>query len=184
MATTISKGKMFSVVSAIPDAFLAALKAAPDIAEKALGAAADYWHTGILPKHFEIGASQKYDYAPRGPKYLKDRKKRGKPPLVYSGSLRHDLKARAAIKTTGKTGVELKMFARVLNFARTLENSPDKYVKHKNGVGYPNLKREIKAVTDEEREQIANVIQDQIVDAFDSGDTRVAAAFSNAGLSI
>lgn len=159
---------MFRVSVEVADDRLKAMTAAPELSAAAIQAGADYWHTGILPKHFEAGAGAVYGYAARSITYLKDRRKSGKPSLVFSGSLRRDLKARAAFKTSGKTTVELKMTARVLNFVPNMaQNDQDYYVKHKNSRGYPNLKREIKLMTDDEREAVAAVTTKQLALSFD-----------------
>lgn len=167
MSTTISKGRMFRITVSVDDARLKAMRRAPELAQQALAAGAEYWHSGILPRHFEIGASAKYGYAPRGSKYLKDRKKQGKPPLVYSGSMRRDLKKFSAIKS-GSSNVELRMSARVLNFAPAMpQQSSDLFVKHKSGHGYPNTKREIKLITEEEREAVATVVAADLARSLD-----------------
>lgn len=166
MSKTVSKGKMFAVTVEVSDERLRMMREAKGNAEDALIKGADFWHTGILPKHFEKGAGAVYNYAPRSGTYLKQSRKRGKPLLVYSGSLRQDLRSKASFQKVG-TGVNLKMFARVLNFAPTMpENSADLYVKHKNGRGYPNLKREIKAVTDDDREKVAEVVAAELEHLF------------------
>lgn len=169
MSVTISKGKAFRCTVAVDDDRLKAMRAAPELAEKALMAGADYWHTGILPKHFERGASGTYGYAPRSPTYLKSKGKSGKPGLVFSGSLRRDLRSKAAYRQVGKS-VELKMTARILNVVPNMaENSPDLYVKHKNKTkrGYPNLKREIKMLTEDDRAAVAVVARDTLAAALD-----------------
>ncbi len=86
--------------------------------------------------------------------------------------MRSDLQAKAQFRRIG-TAMELKMSARVLNLATSMpENSDDLYVKHRNKSkrGYPNLKREIKAITDDEREALAQVVTDFLVAAFQGVD--------------
>lgn len=159
MSQTISEGRLFRVTVAVDDERLKAMRKAPEAAAQAVQAGAMYWHTGILPEHFKPGNGAKYDYAERSPTYLKARNKAGKPLLVFSGSLRKDLSSRAAFKIGGALVVEMKMTARVLNFVPNMqENNPDKYVKHKNGRGYPNLKREIKAITGAEYDAVSEVV--------------------------
>ena len=140
------------------------MKRAPELANDAMLASAQYWQSGILPGHFKGGAGAKYGYARRSAAYLK--RKGGKPSLVNSGSMRSDLVKRAAFKAAAGS-VEVKMFARVLNLAPTMpQNSDDLYVhqrpKKKGGakVPYPNMKREVKIVLDEERETMATVAVD------------------------
>jgi len=96
----------------VDDERLAQMKKAPELWKTALQAGADYWHTGILPKHFQTSAHGRYDYALRSKKYRQF--KHGKPDLVNKGSLRRDLAARADF-TQGASVVALKMHARVLN---------------------------------------------------------------------
>lgn len=168
MATTISKGRMLRVTVAVDDDRLKLMRRAPELAAAAVQAGAEYWHSGILPKHFRGGAASVYDYASRSLTYLKDRRKAGKPPLIFSGSLRRDLTARAQFKVAAGSSIELKMQARVLNFAPAMPaNSLDSYVKHKNGRGYPNLQREIKAVTDADQAAVAEVTQGELARSFD-----------------
>lgn len=149
------------------------MKKAPDVAAAAMQAGAEYWHDGILPEHFKTGASAKYGYAPRAVNYLKSRGKSGKPPLVFSGSMRKDLTSRAIYKQLAGGAIDVRMFARVLNLATNMpNNSPDLYVRHKNGRGYPNTKREVKVLLEEEREAIADVCVKHLQAAFDpAGDT-------------
>jgi hypothetical protein len=158
MSVRISNGRLFRATVAIDDERLEQMRQSPLVAQTALIAGAEYWHTRVLPQHFQVGASMRYGYAPRAIKYLKNRNKAGKPPLVLTGSLRRDLQSSASFRAASKSSIDLRMSARVLNLARTVENSADLYLKHKNGVGYPNLKREIKAITDEEREAVAEVV--------------------------
>lgn len=167
MSTTISKGRVFRVTTTVDDDRLRAMRKAPEATADAQRVGAEYWHSGILPKHFKAGAGAVYGYAARASKYLRDRKKQGKPSLVYSGTLRADVLARVAIKVMAGGGVDARVSARVLNLAPTMpENSLDLYVKHKNGRGYPNLKREIKTMTDDDREYVAAVVAYQLELAF------------------
>jgi len=153
----------------------------------ALRAGAEYWHTGIVPAgmtskpggiladHFEAGVQSKYGYAPRSPSYLKQ--KGGRPSLVFNGSLRRDLKVSPAYIIGARNAIVLNMRARIFNLVPNLpQNSEDLYVKHKNGRGYPNLKREIRVVTDDEREMIAKVVQVKLVELFGSDPQTAAVA--------
>jgi hypothetical protein len=160
MGKTIAKSKIFSVTVEVSDERLRQLKKAPEVVEKALEAAADWWRTGILPGHFERGAAAKYGYAPRSKAYVK--KYPNANPLVRTGAMKADLLARAALRMQGRT---LTMQANRLNFCpRMGDNDQDLYVTHSNrkANGYPNMKREIRLVTDAEREQLANIMAAEI----------------------
>lgn len=168
MSTTISRGKMFAVTVEVSDERLRAMKEMKGNAEDALMAGADYWHTGILPKHFEQGAAAKYGYAVRSKNYIVQMRRRGGLPLLYTGSMRDELESRASFQRVGMS-VNLKMFAHSLNFAPTMpENSDSTHVRHSTrarsgrGALYPNLKREIKIITDDEREAVAVVITKEL----------------------
>lgn len=172
MITTISKGKLFTVTTAVDEGRLKALKKAPELLIQALQDGADYWHSGVLPKHFAGGSHMKYGYAARTIGYLKARG--GGPDLVQSGSLKRDVQARASITNT-RESVSLKMFARVLNLAPTMpENSADLYVKHSNTkkLGYPNLKRELKLNLEDEREAVAQVVAQELEKYFGDSEGR------------
>lgn len=166
MSKTISKGRLFRVTTEVNDERLKAMKKVPEATAAALQAGADYWHTGILPLHFKSDAHGKYGYAARSRNYLKQRGKRGKPDLVFGGSMERDLTSRATFKQAGSF-LELRMTARVLNFAPAMpQNTLDHYVKHKNGRGYPNLKREVTVVIEGERETIATVVAGSLEKSF------------------
>jgi hypothetical protein len=161
---TVSKGKLFRVTTVIDDDRLKQLRKAPEILYAAVEVGAEYWHSRILPGHFESGASGKYGYAPRSLAYI--RRNKGKPSLVHSGSMRNDLTARAQFKQTAGS-VELKMTARALNFAPQMpQNTADLYVVSRKGRGYPNMKREIMVVLEDEREAIAEVVTRELEQKF------------------
>lgn len=174
MSQTISKGRMLRVTVAIDGERLKQMRRAPELAAQAVQAGADYWHSGILPRHFRSGAAATYGYAKRSLTYLRDPRKAGKPPLIFSGSLRNDLSAGAAFKQTAGGSVALTMRARILNLAPAMaENNLDDYVKHKHGRGYPNLKKEVKAITDDEREQVAVVVTRDLERSLDPAQTKM-----------
>ena len=167
MAATISKGRLLSVFVQYDEQKLAALRKTPELIQAAMQRSAEYWQTGILPEHFKKEASEKYGYAPRTKKYLK--RKGYKPSLILSGSLRRDLRSRAQFKVQ-RTGVELRMTARVLNLAPTMaENNQDLYVARKGTHGYPNLKRELKVVLSEEQAAIAAIVTKELEIAYQRG---------------
>jgi len=172
MSTKISKGAMFRVSLTVNDELLASMNNVPEIAERALLRAAQHWQEKVLPEHFKHGAAGKYGYVQRTVKYVKQN--HGKPYLVHSGSMARDLKARAAF-TTRKDAIEVRMFARVLNFAPSMPQNDDRLkVSHsrksgKAGADYPNTKREIKVILDDEREALAVMVVRELEIAF--GDT-------------
>lgn len=160
----ITKAGAYTVTVEIPDELLAILKGDKDITEKALMAGAEYWRTGILPGHFKEGAAATYGYAPRVTAALKAQ--RGKPDLVSSYSLKNDI-TRNAIYTPSRNSIKLKMWARVLNLVPNMaENNPSITVRQRSGRQYPNLKREIKAVTMDDRESVAQVVAGTIANEY------------------
>jgi hypothetical protein len=170
---TVSRGAMFGVIVEVSDILLANLKAAPDLANKAIQTGTEYWRRKILPDHFKAGVQAKYGYAQRTPGYLKDPRKRGKPLLVLSGSMKTDLRSIAVYKLTKRADVTLSMFARVLNLAPNMPQNSDALYVYQNKQGqqvrYPNTKREVKVITDEELAAISAVIQAEFVYYFSSG---------------
>ena len=72
------------------------------ILKKANRRVAFFWHLKILPEHFEEGADTKYRYRPRSEKYLKSKRKRGKPPLVLTGITKQMATRSALIRATKK----------------------------------------------------------------------------------
>ena len=161
---TMSKGQIFSVTTEVDDTLLEKMRQSPDLASQAIMEGAKYFHSKLLPQHFKSGAFAKYGYARRGVKYVKS--KRGIPNLIsppssgHSGSMRRELLAMSSYRRT--RGVELRMSARVLNLAPSMpQNSDDRVVKMpgKKGHVYPNMKREIKVVTPDEKKDIALVVR-------------------------
>jgi hypothetical protein len=65
----------------------------PAITKDVLREAAEYWHSDILPEHFQPGAAEKYGYAPRtqAHKRRKRQKHREHLPLVFTGAGREDI---------------------------------------------------------------------------------------------
>ena len=69
--------------------------------------ATKHWQREFAPRHFEWGASGKYGYKPRSPKYYK-RKQRvmgHRRPLVYTGETLKWVTTRFAQPTARRTGV-------------------------------------------------------------------------------
>lgn len=93
------------------------------------------WHRTKLRGHFRKAASATYGYQTRKPKYLKQRFKRGKPPLIYRG---------ATYNATVKGTPLIRAFP---TRAKLTMNTP-KYVKMVPlKSGRPNLGAELTAVT-------------------------------------
>lgn len=59
-----------------------------------------HWHDTMLPRHFQPGAAERYDYQPRKPKYVQRKARTGRGPqdLVYSGKMRRQLTQFAMIR--------------------------------------------------------------------------------------
>lgn len=166
MSKHISKGKFFSVEVVVDDERLKQFGKGSEIILEAVEEAANYHHTGILPRHFTPAAHDRYGYATRSKAYLK--KKGGNPDLVRTGAMKAELLSKAAFRREAK-GVTLQMYSRVLNLVPNMPaNSNDYYVKHSSSTarGYPNLKRELRLTTDDEREEVAvvaaKVIEDRL----------------------
>jgi len=174
MSTTIARSSMFTVYTTVNEERLKQFRRSPEICLRAMQTGANYWHTGILPEHFKKPASAMYGYARRSTAYLKSPKKGSKPDLVQSGSMRRELLARAEFRAM-RTGVELRMHARILNVLPNMpQNSLDHFVRQKVGKklrNYPNLKREIKVVTQVEAELIAQIVTAEIERLFNAQDT-------------
>jgi hypothetical protein len=159
----VSKGRIFGFTTEISDELLDRLGKQPEILQKANAAGATYWHSGILPQHFEASAHGKYHYATRASKYLKSRGKQGKPDLVFSGSMKQEMLSFLQVTATA-TGAQAKLRARVLNVVPNMaENDQNYYVRQTLKRGgtrpYPNLKREVKVILDDEREAVAEVVK-------------------------
>lgn len=162
----IGKGKLFRAVFEVDDALYKNMQRSPELAEQATMAGAMFWHDGVLKRHFDKDARGRYGYEPRSGSYPHDNRKGYKPDLVYSGSLRHDMLTRATYRAVGKT-IEARMYGRVFNFLPNLpQNTDAKTVRLKDGKGYPNLKREIRVVTQEEAENVAQVVADDFAARF------------------
>lgn len=165
---TVTKGVLFRLTVEVDSDTLVAMGKVPELAAKAMQAGADYWHTKVLPWHFEPFAHGKYGYASRG---KPDRRKVGKPDLVFTGKMQQDLLLRAAFSIVGQA-VVLRMQARTLNFVPAMpENSDAVTVVRSNGRPYPNMKREIKAMTDSDRKAVGAVVQNKFRELFN---TRIA----------
>lgn len=165
--TKISKSRMFTTHVEVNEERLKQMTKAPELAAEAMQAGAEYWHSGVLPQHFKSGAGAKYGYAPRGIPYLNRRDKSGKPPLVFSGSLRNDIIQRAQFENRARGAVTLKMWARVLNLVPAMPENTDSLTVKLSDRDYPNLKREIRVLLADEKEAIAKVITEELSRLFD-----------------
>lgn len=173
MSITISSGKAFTVYFEMDDTILRAMRKAPAAAERAMAAGADWWHSKILPEHFKKDAHGHYGYAERTKAYMKQARKGTKPDMVYSGAMRRQLIGRYAFKYARGSGGQLTMSARALNFVPKMSNDdPSLYVKHSNTTknGYPNMKREIKVITEDEHEAIGRIVQAELEGSFPTAD--------------
>ena len=148
---TIHKGAIFGIQIEIDSTLRNAMTRAPAVAAGILTQVALEWHGNTAKKHFEKSARSKYGYADRGFKYLRRGRKKNKPDLVYTGAMRNEILHRATV-VQSRTGAVLKMSARALNFVGAGEKTADRVSV--NGHSYPNLKKEVKAITAEEMRQI------------------------------
>ena len=77
----------------------------------ALGEVGEWWHSQVMPGHFDFAAMAKYHYRPRTKNYQlrKARQKRHQRPLVWSGRLEAAAKASKTMKFTGKSKVRMRL---------------------------------------------------------------------------
>lgn len=119
------------------------------VAEKALreGAkmAAEYWQREFAPLHFRAGASARYNYKKRTPKYLSSKKRKvgHTIPLVLTGELRR--------RVTGR-----------FETPKVRQNSGDKSLKVKLNFGNitrsPQVANEVAHMIPEEIEELTGII--------------------------
>lgn len=130
-----------------------------------------HWHQKMLPRHFDSGATMRYGYTPRTAGYIK-RKRRVKghaTPLVWSGQLKQAALLSARIKSTHNMAqVRFGSGARALNFSGTtvIQNGREITVSMRaarRGVkrrqNYPDMRREMTAVTESEQTELARLIE-------------------------
>lgn len=163
MGKRVSIGQMFAISVEVDDNAIKRMKAAPQYVQETLQDGAAYWHTGILPGHFNREAHGKYGYADRTEAYLKT--KGANPDLVKTGSLKASVMGSYIAKAKNKSAVELKMFARSLNFVPNGGNPFDLKIMNDRSVrggGYPNMKREIVITTGIEQQEITNIIESKL----------------------
>lgn len=165
MEKKFTRSQLFAVTVAVDDERLRALKRTPLLIQEAMGQAADLWHSEMLPEHFKRGARGKYGYAKRSKRHERKQRKRGQSDLVYTGAMRSELKS-YRIVPLGKSSIRLKMHARVLNLVPLPQDSFVHRVTRADGSSYPNMKREIKVVLPEEREQLAEHVAYLLEDSY------------------
>lgn len=152
-------------------------------------AAAERWHSNTLPRHFDSGASMRYGYAPRTPRYdrRKMRVKGHRQPLVWSGTLMRSALRSARISAT-PTGAVVRFGAgtQAINFAgreawlstakkvtqmRTVADydmmTPGLTMRQRRRmvrkpVAYPNLPRELTAITEAETADFARFLEREV----------------------
>lgn len=112
-----------------------------------------YWHASYLPGHFYRSAVSKYNYKPRTAAYER-RKHRlfgHRHPLVFSGTLRRSATTSIRITSSSKGGTgTFRATSRALNFS--------------GRSNYPDMRRELTETTQEQREQLAYVIEKLVAD--------------------
>lgn len=93
------------------------------VTKEAQRVAAEHWAGRMLKEHFAPGAAEKYGYAPRTAKH--ERRKRGKPPLVFGGLARAAILGPPYIRAY-PTRVTIDLAAPSYFWARPPSNQPDK----------------------------------------------------------
>ena len=118
----------------------------------AMEAAIEHWHAGMLKRHFEGGAEQRYGYKPRTKKYLvrKLRVKGHNLPLVWSGTLRTSVLRRIELRSLkSRPEATGRMKA-----PRYVYMTPSLMYKH-------HLAKEIVTTTADEAAELAKVTDDE-----------------------
>jgi hypothetical protein len=115
------------------------------------------WAKDTLPKHFQTGATRKYDYCPRDVKYLrwKQKAKGGPPPLVCTGRARDIITSEGHFNVTGSKG---SATGRIINV------NAIRYfwmVRRKNP--QLNMAAETTRLSDEEKEQIKTDLHQGVI---------------------
>jgi hypothetical protein len=155
-----------------PEPLMKAMKEMPDGVGEVMLEVGKTWHESMLAPHFERGAHGRYGYAERSHSYLKSPKKRGKPDLVFSGDMQREMTGSAQFRQGSKMAT-VTFRARTLNFCPNIANSNDsEYVPHirkrdNKTIQYPNLKREVRIVLDDEMEKLAQKAVNTVLKRFD-----------------
>jgi hypothetical protein len=122
-----------------------------------------YWFDIIAPKHFQLGAARKYDYAPRTEKYQqRKRAKGGLPALVWSGRARDRLLRHGFFKVETKEKGKYKGFV-VGSFITGSEIRYFWYQPTKKKF-QPNMARELTTISKEEKQQLTAFIQKRLIE--------------------
>lgn len=138
-------------------------KAMVEAVAESLGEICREWWSRTLPKHFETGAAQRYQYAPRSRGYMikKARMKGHQQPLVWSGNLRRAVLA----------FVEIKVMATGKNpRAKAIFNTPSsrggfKYADaRRRGPNSKNIPLELTRLSTEELSRIREEIRQRVVE--------------------
>ncbi|AQT69968.1 hypothetical protein STSP2_03168 [Anaerohalosphaera lusitana] len=110
------------------------------------------WHKQALPKHFKSGAKRRYDYDARHPRYARYKRRKGLPPLVFSGRSKKQLTR--TIKVVDSGGVVKGKFV-TDNRVRYFWMTPP---------GHPKKGEELIATSKSEQRDMAAAITEMIED--------------------
>jgi hypothetical protein len=134
---------------------------------KALGRT---WHRDMLPQHFKAGAEDKYKYKRRTKGYK--RRKKGKPPLVWTGDLRAKATGIATIRSS-VSGVKVKM-ATPPWLART--KGPVRNTRTVKGRTFetigPDIPGELTTISDDEQATINKAAQKRLKNVMKNAKTK------------
>ena len=118
-------------------------------------AGAEDWHEETLPKHFTAKGTREYRYKPRAKSYMKRKasQKKHQNPLVWSGESKKLAEASYKLRASSKG-------------ARLVLSLPKHFYQYRKDLKQPNKARELQAITQQDAEQMAGVLdgtmQDQI----------------------
>jgi hypothetical protein len=137
--------------------FAGMLRQLPKALEKANKDVGVEWFTKMLPGHFEPSAVSKYKYQPRTKGYqIRKAKKQGhQKPLVWSGAMSQALMSAGNIKGTPRQATVRMSGPRWLKGWIAMSGS----TRGGAPANYPNKEQEIKRITDDERDHLAEVLK-------------------------
>lgn len=126
----------------------------------------DTWHEDMLPEHFKIGASTKYRYKDRSPKYLAAKRKyaKGQQDLVWSGELKRQVESRIDISTTSKGG-------------RGTMKGPAYLHRHRKRYNQPHKADELIRTTVQELTELAHQLDAEVTRDLNNDKTEVVRKF-------